>query len=68
MKKKSVGAVINHSAERGGEDLMKDDKRTQLESAPRPLAQRLESLRVFGTIGVRLQRLAGCFSNLSHPR
>lgn len=41
MKKKSVGAVINHSAQRGGEDLMKHDKRMRLESTQRSLAQRL---------------------------
>lgn len=54
-EKKSVGSVINHSAERGGEDLMKRDKRTWLESTQRSLVQRLEYLRVLVTVLVRLK-------------
>lgn len=54
-EKKSVGSVINHSAERGGEDLMKRDKRTWLESTQRSLVLRLEYLRVLVTILVRLK-------------
>lgn len=54
-EKKSVGSVINHSAERGGEDLMKRDKRTWLESTQRSLVLRLEYLRVLVTVLVRLK-------------
>lgn len=49
-EKKSAGAVINHSVERGGEDLMKRDKRTRLELTQRPLVQRLERFRALVTV------------------
>lgn len=38
-EKRSVGAVINHSARRGGDDLMKHGERTRLELKARAFGE-----------------------------